>query len=76
MLDLAQVFEGFPLVLSYPREEKSITKAVKRIPRNSAPRDSNIIFSHEIYRIKAEDDLLLQLKARVTLYGNEKNDQE
>lgn len=77
MLHHAQGFEQFPLVKTYRREEKSFTKTVKRIPRHSAPRNANIIWSHTIYRIKAEDDLFLQLKARIAPQGNKdtiKND--
>lgn len=75
MLNHAQSFDQFALVNAYRVEEDAFIKTVRRVYRKSVPVDSNTIFSHVLYKVKAQDDMSLMLKARIEPNRNEDSEQ-
>ena len=67
----AQGFDQAALENAYSAEEAAFLKTVQPIPRSAVPEDANVIGSHTIYKVKANDDKSLKLKARIAPHGNE-----
>lgn len=59
------------LSTAYDFEEESFKKTVRVVPLSFLPENANVIASHVFYKVKAEDDKLLKLKARNAPHGNE-----
>jgi len=72
----AQGLPDFPLQNAYAIEQKKFTDTVKEIHAKSVPNNSNVITSHVIYKIKANDDGSLKMKARIAPHGNKDRDRE
>lgn len=70
----AQAFDQAPLINAYRKEEDNFLSNVKIVPRSCVPVNANVIGSHTIYKIKANDDQTLKLKARIAPHGNEDSD--
>ena len=69
--------EGLPPHLlwnAYVDKEKKFVKTVTKGPVINVPKSSNIISSHAIYNVKANDDGSLKLEARIAPYGNKDRD--
>ena len=49
-------------------------KALREVPIDKFPENSNIITSHLIYRLKANDDGSLKMKAEIAPHGNKGKD--
>lgn len=60
----------------YEREEQKYIATVKCVQRRQVLRDSNIVSSHVVYKIRVEDDDSLRLKARISPHGNKDSDTE
>ena len=66
----AQRLPNFPLINAFKCEEESFTKTVKLVHLSDVPQDANIITSHVIYKVKANDDGSYKMKARIAPHGN------
>ena len=44
-------------------------KTVRKVPIEKVPKNSNVIASHVIYKVKKNDDLSLIMKARIAPHG-------
>ena len=60
----------------YRDEEPKFMKTVGQFPSNKVLKNSNIVTSHAIYKLKANDDGSLKMKARIAPHGNKNNDRD
>ena len=71
--------EGLPLHLmwnAYHDEALRFLKTVREIPVHEVPKNSNIIASHVIYKLKEMDDESFKMKARIAPNGNKGKDKD
>lgn len=71
-----QFFDQFPLVNDYQVEENEFIKTFQVVNRQDIRQGANIISSHSIYKIKLNDDSILNLKARIAPHGNEDTEKD
>lgn len=62
MIHYTKVLPLYPLEGSYDKEEESLKKIRKVFFLDDIPKDSNIIYSHVIYKVKTDDDRSLKRK--------------
>ena len=74
MLHKAKGLPPHPVWDAYLDEETKFLKNVRKVPVIKVPKNSNIIFSHTIYKFKANDDASLKLKARIAPHRNTDRD--
>ena len=55
---------------TYHDKELKFLKTVREIPVDKVPKNSNIISSHVIYKVKEGDDGSLKIKSRILRQGN------
>ena len=70
MLLQAEGLPPYPVWNTYHDEELKFLKTVREVPIHGAPKNSNIITSHVIYKVKENDEGSLKMKARIGLHGN------
>lgn len=72
----AQGFPQFAIMKVNEAEEAKSFVNTRPVPKSFLPPNANIVSSHTVYRIKAEDNDSLLLKARIISHGNEDSDTE
>lgn len=66
----AQRLPSLILQRAYAEEEESFKKTVCLVPRSEVDSTTNIISSRRLYKAKADEDKLFELRARVAPYQN------
>ena len=61
----AQWLPLYSLINSYKSEEEPFTKTFELVHGSDMQKDSNIITSHVIYKVKSNDDGTFKMKARI-----------
>ena len=61
---------------SYCEEETNFMKTVREVSFNQVTKVSNIITSHVIYKVKANDDGSLKINARIVPHVNKVKDRD
>ncbi len=74
MLHQAEGLAPHPVWNVYEDEESKFLKTVREVCVWKVPKDSNIITSHALYKIKANDDGSLKLKTRIAPHRNKHGD--
>jgi len=72
----AQGLPDFPLHNAYHHEQMKFKVTVKEINVKSVPSNANVITSHVIYKVKANDDGSLKMKARIAPHGNKDRERQ
>lgn len=76
MLHQAQGLPDFPMHNTYSTQEEKFKSTVKEVYSKSIPESANVITSHVLYKIKANDDVALRMKARIAPHGNEDRERD
>ena len=76
MLHHAEELPPRALYNAYKDEVQKFMKTVRQVPINKVPRNSNIITSLVIYKVKANDDGVLKMKARIVPHANKDKDRD
>lgn len=71
-----QALKQNALVKAHEAKENYSVANVNCVPRSQVPKDANFIGSQTIYKIKANNDESLKLKACIASHGNEEFDKE
>lgn len=74
MLHHAKVESPHPAWNAYREEEIKFMKTVREVAINDVPQNANIITNHVIYKVKANVDGTLKMKAQIATHGNEDSD--
>ena len=69
MLHQAQGLPPHPVLNAFHDEEVKFLKTVRQVPIDKVPKNSNVITSHLIYKVKANDDGSFKMKARIAPHG-------
>ena len=70
----AEGLPSFPLINAYVDEESKFKDNVRVIDMSEVPRNANVITSHVLYKVKANDDGSMKMKARIAPHGNKDKD--
>ena len=74
MLHHVEGFYPHPVWNAYLEEEFKFMKTVREVPINDVPKNANVITSHVIYKIEANEDGTFKMKARIAPDGNKDRD--
>ena len=74
MIHQAEGLPPHPVWNAYKEEESKFMKTVREVSIDKVPKDSNVITSHVIYKVKANDNGSLKMKARIAPHGNKDKD--
>lgn len=73
LLHHAQGLPKYILFNSCQAEEDEFEMHVKAIPTSEGPKDTNVISSHTVYKLKMLDDESSIPKVRIALHGNKES---
>ena len=76
MLQHAEGLASHSVWNAHQEEEAKVMTTVREFSVNKVPKGSNVITSHVTYKVKANDDGSLKLKARIAHHGNKDRDRE
>ena len=76
MLNQAEGLPPHPIWNAYRQEEAKFMKTVREVSVNKVPKGSNLVTSHVIYKVQANDDGSLKMKARIAPHGNKDKDRD
>ena len=65
-----------PVWNAYHDEELNFLNTVREVPIHEVPKNSNIITSHIIYKVKENYDRSFKMKDRIALLKNEDKDKQ
>ncbi len=76
LLHHAEGLLSHPIWNAYHDEEINFMKIFRSVSIDKVPNSSNVITSHVIYKVKANDDGTLKMKARIAPHGNKDKDRD
>ena len=76
MLNHAEGLPPHSVWNAYQKEKSKFMKTVREVSVDKVPKGSNVITSHVIYKVKANDDGKLKMKARIAPHGNKDKDRD
>ena len=76
MLHQAQGLPPHPAWNAYHDKEMKFLKTVSEFPIDKLPKNSNVITSHVIYKVKANDYGSFKMKARIAPHGYKDKDKD